>query len=44
LENHLLLARDLEMLKAADYQRLSDVTVEVKRMLASLMHKLRADS
>ncbi len=44
LEYHLLLARDLEMLKATDYQRLSDETVEVKRMLASLMKKLRADS
>jgi four helix bundle protein len=41
---HLLLARDLEMLKATDYQRLSDETVEVKRMLASLMQKLRAES
>ncbi len=43
LEYQLLLARDLELLKAPDYQRLSDRTVEVKRMLASLMQKLRAD-
>jgi hypothetical protein len=34
----------LEFLKIADYQRLADEVVEVKRMLASLMQKLRADS
>ncbi len=44
LEYHLLLARDLDLLKVADYQRLSDDAVEVKRMLSSLMQKLRADS
>ena len=44
LEYHLHLARDLELLQKADYHRLSDETEEVKRMLASLMKKLRADS
>jgi four helix bundle protein len=44
VEYHLLLARDLELLKGADYQRLANEVVEVKRMLASLMQKLRADS
>ena len=44
LEYHLLLARDLEFLGASDYQQLSDETVDVKRMLASLMKRLRADS
>jgi four helix bundle protein len=44
LEYHLLLARDLELMGAQDYQRLSNETIEVKRMLASLMQKLRADS
>jgi|SRR5579864_2108463 four helix bundle protein len=44
LEYHLLLARDLELLKAPDHQRLSDEAVELKRMLTSLMQKLRADS
>ncbi|MBZ5571743.1 MAG: four helix bundle protein [Acidobacteriia bacterium] len=44
LEYHLLLARDLELLRSTDYQRLSDEVVEVKRMLASLIHKLRAES
>ncbi len=43
LEYHLLLARDLELPQTSDYQRLSDGTIEVKRMLASLMRKLRAD-
>jgi four helix bundle protein len=44
LEYRLLLARDLDLLKIPDYQRLSDDAVEVKRMLASLMQKLRAES
>jgi four helix bundle protein len=44
LEYHLLLARDLQLLNRSDYQRLADETVEVKRMLASVMQKLRADS
>jgi four helix bundle protein len=44
VEYHLLLARDLNLLEASDYQRLSEGAVEVKRMLASLMQKLRADS
>jgi len=44
LEYHLRLARDLELLKLLDYQRLSGEVIEVKRMLASFIHKLRADS
>jgi four helix bundle protein len=44
VEYHLLLARDLKLLESIDYKRLSDEVVEVKRMLASLMQKLRADS
>jgi four helix bundle protein len=44
LEYHLLLGHDLEMVDAPDYQRLSEEVVEVKRMLASLIDKLRADS
>ena len=39
VEYHLLLARDLEFLEVADYERLSDEAVEVKRMLASLHAK-----
>jgi four helix bundle protein len=44
LEYHLLLAKDLKLLQTPDYQRLSGQAIEVKRMLASLMQKLRADS
>jgi four helix bundle protein len=44
VEYQLLLARDLEFLKPVDYQRVSDEVVEVKRMLAALLQKLRADS
>jgi four helix bundle protein len=44
VEYHLLLARDLNLLEASDYDRLSEEAVGVKRMLASLMQKLRADS
>ena len=44
LEYHLLLARDLGLRDADDDQRLSAETIGVKRMLASLLQKLRADS
>ncbi len=44
VQYHLLLCRDLELLQTAEFQRLTDEVVEVKRMLASLMQKLRADS
>jgi len=44
VEYPLLLARDLDLLEAPEHQRLSDEAVEVKRMLASLMQKLRTDS
>lgn len=44
LEYHCLLANDLHVLKYVDYQRLTEETTEVKRMLSALMHKLRADS
>ena len=43
VEYHLLLSRDLEFLQGADFQRLTDEVVEIKRMLSSLMQKLRAD-
>jgi four helix bundle protein len=43
LEYHLLLARDLELMKSMDEQRLSSEVIEVKKMLASLIHKLRVD-
>jgi len=44
LEYHLLLARDLNLLQAPDYERLSGQAEEVKRMLAALLKKLRAES
>ena len=44
LEYHLLLAHDLEVLQSPDYRRLADEVTEVKRMLSSLIHKLRTDS
>lgn len=44
LEYQLLLAHDLELLNSLDYERLSGEVCEVKRMLASFIHKLRAES
>ena len=44
LEYHIILARDLGLLTAVDYQCLSTETIEVKKMLASLLQKLRAES
>ena len=43
LENHLLLARDLHFLPDPIYQQLAAGVIEVKRMLTSLVQKLRAD-
>jgi four helix bundle protein len=39
---HLLLARGLKFLKTADHQHLEERVTEVKRMLASLIQRLRA--
>jgi four helix bundle protein len=44
LEYQLLLARDLTLLQAADYEELSQQTVELKRMLTVLVQKLKAES
>jgi len=43
LEYHLLLARDLQLIKPADYEDLAPRTTELKRMLTALMQKLNAD-
>ena len=43
LEYHLLLARDLELLQTPDYERLAGQAEEVKRMLAALLKRLRAE-
>jgi len=41
LEYHLLLAHDLGMLDPQTHQKLTESVVEVKRMLTSLIRKLR---
>jgi len=43
LEYHLLLTRDLEYLSGSDHERLSGPVVEVKRMLASFIKRLRGE-
>jgi four helix bundle protein len=43
LEYHLLLARDLKLIEAADHQRLTQGATEVKRMLSGLLQTLKAD-
>jgi len=42
LEYQLLLAHDLDYLRNPEYERLSTQAVEVKRMLSSLMQKVKA--
>lgn len=44
LENHLIFARDLEYLAALDCTGLLDAASEVKRMIATLILKQKADS
>ncbi|MDY6783710.1 MAG: four helix bundle protein [Cyanobacteriota bacterium] len=44
LEYHLLLARDLNLLEAKDYESLHADVTEIKRMLTSFIQKLKADN
>ncbi len=44
LEYHLLLARDLKLLKPEQHRSVAQKATEVKRMLATLLQKLRAES
>ncbi len=44
LEYHLLLARDLNLLKPTDYESLAGDVCEVKKMLTSFVQKLKAES
>jgi four helix bundle protein len=44
LEYHLLFAYDLNLLSTIDYAILSKEVTEVKRMLASLIKRLKADN
>src|ERR1700740_1501710 len=43
LEYHFLLAHDLNFLSSATYETLNHATVEVKRMLSSLLRKVEAE-
>ena len=43
LEYHLLLGRDLKLIKGKDYEALDQRTTELKRMLAALMQNLNAE-
>ncbi len=42
-EYHLLLARDLKLMKQEEYDAVGGQATEVKQMLASLVSKLKAD-
>ena len=44
LEYHLLLARDLKMIKPKDHAELSQRATELKRMLTALRQKLKTDN
>src|SRR3989337_1133546 len=44
LEYHLLLAKDLGMLSQSSYANVEEKVTEVKRMLSSLILKLKAES
>lgn len=43
LEYHLLLAHDLKLLTAENYRQLDGRVTEIKRMITSLIKKLKAD-
>jgi four helix bundle protein len=43
LEYHLLLARDLHLIKPEDYAGLAERATELKRMLTGLLQRLKAD-
>ena len=44
LEYQILLSRDLQLIQADDYERLTQQAVEIKRMLTVLVQKLNAES
>jgi four helix bundle protein len=43
LQYHLLLAKDLKLIKPKDHVELSERAIELKRMLTALLQKLNAD-
>jgi len=44
LEYHILLARDLKLVTEDDYNAVAALVIEVKKMLYSLIQKLKAES
>ena len=42
-EYHLLLAKDLSLIKPEEFKKVAEQVTEVKRMLAALLKKLKAD-
>ena len=44
IEYQLLLSNDLRYMKVMDYERLAGMVIEVKKMLASFINRLKADS
>ena len=44
LEYHILLAHDLKIIEASNYDKLSTDVIEIKKMLASFIKKLRTNS
>lgn len=44
LEYQLILARDLRLLRSEDHEKLETKVLEVRRMLTSLMQRLRTDN
>jgi len=43
-EYHLLLAKDLNLIKPEEYKKVAEQATEVKRMLTALLQKLRGKS
>ena len=43
LEYHLLLSRDIGLLNSSDHDRLTEDIIEVKKMLTTLVKKLKTD-
>jgi four helix bundle protein len=44
LEYHILLSADLQLVDRETYRQLNSAVVQVKRMIAGLLRKLRAES
>jgi four helix bundle protein len=44
LEYHLLLSKDLNYIRQSDYEELNKQVIDIKRMIATFINKLKADS